>query len=179
MIWTQVLMIYWLLRLIGMRSRLIVLIISLCTLIPLQGGVSIAMALRGLWGDPCITTLQLLVLALIGTLPLSLRGDWRLPALIAAISVLLYASALGPWDLDLYRLGYQPTALLMASGAIVLLLWWRGQSLWLWLLTIDLLAWYGGWLESTNFWDYLLDPLLMLVMVILALRNKHKTEVKC
>lgn len=182
MIWAQVLIVAWMLTLLGFRSRFIAFPIALLALVPVHDGVSLAMALRGLWGDPGITALQLLVLAFMGRTPATFRHGWHAPAVIVLLSLALYASALGPWDIDLYRLGYQPGWLVSALGAIALIAWWRGQSLCLWLLAVDLLAWHAGLLESRNLWDALLDPLLMLVMAVLALRNIHqcyKKEVKC
>ena len=176
MIWTQLLIIAWLLTVLGMRSRFIAAIVALLALLPVHEGVSLAMALRGLWGDPSITTLQLLALSYAGKTPATLRHGWRVPAAIALLSLALYASALGPWNIDLYRLGYQAAVLVASLGAIALIGWWRGQALYLWLLAIDLLAWRAGLLESSNFWDALLDPLLMFVMLALVLRNGYRAH---
>ena len=170
MICAQVLIVAWMLTRIGLRSRIVAVLLALVVLVPVHG-VSPAMALRGLWGDPSITTLQLLVLALVGTTRPAVRGGWCAPALIALLAAALNASALGPWNIDLYRFGYQPAALVAALGAIALIAWWRGHPLYLWLLAIDLIAWRSGWLESTNLWDALLDPLLMFAMLALALSN--------
>ena len=65
----------------------------------------------------------------------------------------------------------QPLPLLAALAVPALLLWWRGNPLWLWLLAIDLAAWAAGLLESPNLWDTLLDPLLAIACLVLALRN--------
>jgi len=174
MIVAQALIVAWLLNWLGLRSRIAAVLLGLLVLVPVHGGVSTAMALRGVWGDPSITTLQLLVLALIGKTPAALRGGRRAPALIALLAAALYATALGPWNFDLYRFGYQPAALVAILGAIALITWWRGQTLYLWLLAIDLLAWRTGWLESANLWDALLDPLLAFVMLALVLRNAYR-----
>lgn len=173
MILGQVLIVAWLLTLFGLRSRVVALLLGFLTLVPVHGGVSAAMALRGLWGDPSITTLQLLILAWAGKTPSSLRVGWRTPACFALAAAALYASYLGPWNFDLYRLGYQPAALVAFFGVLALVSWWRGQSIYLFLLATDLVAWRTRWLESTNLWDALLDPLLMAAMLALALRNAH------
>ncbi len=174
MIAAQVLIVAGLLVLIGVRSRIAAVLLALLVLVPVHGGVSPAMALRGLWGDPSVTTLQLLVLALAGRTPSALRSGWRAPAFLAMVAAALYASALGPWNFDLYRFGYQPAALVAAFGALALIAWWRGQPLYLWLLAIDLLVWRTGWLESTNLWDALLDPLLMFALAALAIRHGYR-----
>ena len=177
MIVVQVLIVAWLLTLLGVRSRFLAALISLLVLVPVRDGVSAAMALRGLWGDPSITTLQLLVLAWVGATPRAFSEGWRAPACIAALALPLYASALGLWnlDLDLYRFGYQPAALVAALGVVALVAWWQGEPLYLYLLAIDLAAWRAGVLESTNLWDALFDPLLMFAMMALTLRNAYRT----
>ncbi|MFY9327582.1 MAG: hypothetical protein WAO76_06115 [Georgfuchsia sp.] len=176
MIWGQVLIIAWMLIVLGFRSRIVAALVALLALLPVHDGVSLAMALRGLWGDPSITTLQFLLLAFTGRTPAALRYGWRFPAAIVLVSVALYASTLGPWDIDLYRFGYRPGILVATIGAIALIAWWRGQALCLWLLAIDMLAWRAGLPESTNLWDALLDPLLMFVMLALVLRNGYRAH---
>jgi hypothetical protein len=180
MIWAQMLIVYWLafglMLAFGRRSLFIALVIALLAMAPLHENISAAMALRGLWGDPSITSMLLMVLSLFGKLPSALRFDWRLPALAALLGILLYASALGPWNIDLYRFGYQPVWLVAVLGAIALIAWGRGQAIYLWLLGIDLLAWQANWLESTNLWDALFDPLLIIVMLVLALRNGYRAR---
>ena len=137
--------------------------------------VSPAMALRGLWGDPSITTVQLLVLSLLGRSPAALNRSWICPLGLALLGVAFYFLALGLGeglaDYDPYRLGYQPWALLPFLALPALYAWWRGQALGLWLLSIDLLAWAAGLPESPNLWDTLLDPLLVLACLFLAVRN--------
>lgn len=174
MIVAQVLIVAWLLTLLGVRSRFLAALISLLVLVPVRDGVSAAMALRGLWGDPSITTLQLLVLAWAGRTPRGFSEGWRAPACIAALALALYASALGPWNLDLYRSGYQPGALVAVFGIIAVIAWWRGEPAYLYLLAIDLATWRAGVLESTNLWDPLLDPLLMFAMMALTIRNAYR-----
>lgn len=144
---------------------------ALAALIPLQDGIAPAMMLRGLWGDPSITSLQLLGLALAGRLPSALDQDWRGPAAIAGLGLLFYPLALGLGDVNPYRMGYTAWPLMLGFGAAALLCWWRGQALWLWLLTVNLLAYAAGLLESPNLWDTLLDPLLVAAMMVMALRN--------
>ncbi|HEX5393920.1 MAG TPA: hypothetical protein VFW68_11580, partial [Rhodocyclaceae bacterium] len=74
-------------------------IVGLLALIPWSSGgfsgISPAMALRGLWGDPSITSLQLLFLALVSRTPSAFTTGWRAPAVIAAIAALFYPLALG------------------------------------------------------------------------------------
>lgn len=173
MIWAQVLILAWLLTVFGLRSHILALLLSLSALVPVHEGVSLAMALRGLWGDPSITTLQLLVLSLAGYSPAAFAKGWRGPGAIVLVALALYASALGPWDVDLYRLGYQPWLPVLFFGVAAIAAWWRGQPLYLWLLTVDLIAFAAGLPESANLWDTLLDPLLAVAALVLLIRNRR------
>ncbi len=157
------------------RWHALAAVVGLLSLLPLPD-VSPAMALRGLWGDPSITSLQLLALVLFGRAPAAFAEGWRGPALIALLAAVFYPLALGLGDVDPYRLGYQPWLLLSALALPALYCWWHGQALWLWLLAIDLLAWAAGLLESPNLWDTLLDPLLALACLVLAVRNGWRTR---
>jgi hypothetical protein len=174
MLWMQVLIVAWLLHIVAGRSRVFSVVVALFALIPFGEGDSLATAMRGLWGDPSITSLPFLALAMLDKTPMSLRHGWRLPAFVAVIGVALTLSALGPWNIDLYRLGYQPAWLVGMLGIVAVAAWWRENALCLWLLAIDLFVWQAGWLASTNLWDYLLDPLLVIVMFALAIRNTHR-----
>ena len=171
MIYAQLLLLAFILaRLLPRRLAGLVLPLCLAALIPFDG-VSAIMVSRSLWGDPSITSLQLLVIALAGARPAALCQDWLPPALIAATGSAFYALALGSGPFDPYRYGYQPVILVVLLALAALYLWRRGQSLWLWLLVIDLLAFALGLPESTNLWDTLLDPLLILACGVLAVRN--------
>jgi hypothetical protein len=132
------------------------------------------MALRALWGDPSVTTLQLLALSLAGR-PAPIG---RTPATVLAIfGIAFYVLALGLGDFDPYRLGYGgwPAATLVSMlAAAALLAWRRGQPLWLWLLAVDLAVFAAGLPESSNLWDALFDPLLVAAALILALRGRRR-----
>lgn len=143
---------------------------ALLVQVPFMDGVSAAMALRGLIGDPSITTVQLLVLSLAGRTPAALSRGWVAPAALVLLGLLLYPAALGALDWDIYRAGYQPALLLALLALPALAAWSRGQSLALWLLGIDLLAFAAGLPESTNLWDSLIDPLLFLAALVLLIR---------
>jgi hypothetical protein len=144
---------------------------AVLALIPVADGVSAAMTLGALWGDPSVTTLQLLALSLAGR-PAPIG---RAPAAALAIfGIAFYVLALGLGDFDPYRLGYAawPVAAVLAAAA--LLAWRRGQPLWLWLLAVDLAFFAAGLPESSNFWDVLFDPLLVAAALVLAVRGKRR-----
>lgn len=148
--------------------------LSLIPIFPLADGVSAAMALRALWGDPSVTTVQLLALSLAGRPAVIGRAP---AAALALFALAFYPLALGLGDFDPYRLGYAgwpALALVAALGVAALLAWKRGQPLWLWLLAVDLAAFAAGLHESSNFWDVLFDPLLVAAAMILAVRGRRR-----
>ena len=77
---------------------------------------------------------------------------------IACAAVFLYPLALGWGDWDPYRVGWFAWLLLLALLVLSAGAWMRGLRLLPWLVALAILAWVGGLLESTNLWDYLIDP---------------------
>jgi hypothetical protein len=167
----QSLLIAWLVAKPFGRSRILAIGLGLVALIPLHEGISTAMALRGLWGDPSITTSLLAILSLSNRLPPLISRGWRLPALFAVAGIAFYALVLGCSNLDLYRLGYQPSAMVGILSVLALLAWWCGHVRFVWLLALDLFAFAAGLHESPNLWDTLFDPLLVITALVLAVSN--------
>lgn len=147
-------------RLSGRRRGLILL--AGLGLAWLTGLVYVA---RGVIGDLSVVTQLLLVLSCLRGFGLEMpatSGLRRPTALgVVFILVILYSSALGYVRVDLYSEGYQPRGLLIGL-AVALALCWRWQRGLALALLAGLAAWECGWLESTNLWDYLADPLLLL-----------------
>ncbi len=167
----------WLLQL-PFQSRWVWLFGILLGALPIDG-IPLAAHLRGFFGDPSITSIQLLALAILGSPPKQLTAEWHAPLLIGLAGVIFYSLALGGAMKigidDPYRLGYRPGFLLAALAIPSILLWWRGQALWLWLLSVDLLAFTLQIEISSNLWDSLLDPQLVVVCLVLAYRNKKSS----
>jgi len=125
---------------------------------------------RGWIGDLSITTTLLLVTALArrfvpGTrIAVRLSGPERrgLLAVIAAVSGVVYPMALGLTPFDPYRLGYGDPIVLVGLFVVAAFFWargWLGAAL---ILAFGVFAHSLELLESTNLWDYLIDPLLAL-----------------
>jgi hypothetical protein len=132
-------------------------------LIPL-GGMPLAGYVRGVSGDLSITTLVLL-----GASVLHTQRGWRvLPGrdklllLLAVAAAGFYPLALGWGEYDPYRLGYGSYWMLAYLLGLALLAAWKGVSAITFILAAAVLAWSLGWYESTNLWDYLLDPLVAI-----------------
>ena len=170
----QALMLGWLLRQMTGRPSAWLWALPLAA-VPL-GGLPLAAHLRGLFGDPSITTLQLLLLTLFWRTPSSFIAG-RTPLYIGLGGLIFYTLALGAAQMlgitDPYRLGYQPAWLVGALSLPALYLWWRGRPLWLALLTVDLLVFAADWHSSRNFWDLLIDPQLIVVCLVLAWRKRR------
>jgi hypothetical protein len=136
-----------------------------------MAGLPIYAHLRGLWGDPSATSIVLLLLCFLFRAPRTFSEGWRGPLFISLLGIVLYPLALGLGDVDAYRFGFQPTLLVTLLTIPALILWWRGDNLWLWLLAIDLLVFTSKVQESRNLWDALLDPMLVITCMVLTVRN--------
>ena len=132
-------------------------------LIPFDG-LSVAACVRGAFGDLSITTLFLLGSAVIRCLTCWPRQNHRtgfaLRACISIAALALYPMALGVGMFDPYRLGYGSLWLLSAFFAVALAAWFGRCEMLATFLALATLAWTCRWYESTNLWDYLLDPLV-------------------
>jgi hypothetical protein len=84
--------------------------------------------------------------------------------------VVFYVLALGSGSFDPYAFGYQPWPLLLGLTAWVA---WRGRSApaLTVLLGLDLGIFSLHGLASDNLWDYLFDPVLMIVLGMTLLRS--------
>jgi hypothetical protein len=147
--------------------------------VPLLGDFVLAM-LRGLFGGLSVTTVALLL-----ALALKKGKGWPvfagqearwLPPLIVVAALLFYPAALGWGALDPYEWGHDEALVLpLMVGALALVAWlagWRVSAL---TLTLALALWHLHMLESTNLWDYLLDPLLTFaVLGVLAARGLRR-----
>lgn len=130
--------------------------------------VGIAPTLHGLFGAPSATLLQLAILVLAGQRPPS-PGQSAGLALLAG-AALFYPAALGWGPFDPYAIGYRPAPLLAVLLPLGIWLGWRRQFIWLSILAIDLLAYTAG--VFTNLWDALFDPLLVVIVLLLTVRQR-------
>lgn len=136
-------------------------VIFLAVLVP-AGDMPLAGYLRGAIGDLSVTTLVLLCASLLrmqlGWPALPGRGVLLLA--IAVVAAGFYPLALGWGEYDPYRLGYGSYGLLACLLALALLAAWKGWMAVALAIAAAVLAWCAGWYESSNLWDYLLDPLV-------------------
>jgi hypothetical protein len=147
------------------KGLLLALFIAL--LVP-KPGASIALAafFRGFIGDLSITLLALsfwsLCHRLSGVLPVSQGELTALMCTVAVAALLLYPTALGWGDWDAYRLGWGSWWFLSVLLLLCGLSAWMGVYVLPALVALALLAWTLGLMESSNLWDYLMDPWLSM-----------------
>ena len=146
----------------GPRALVLGGVAVVVALLPL-GTLSLAAYLRGLTGDLSITTLVLLLRAIVRQFDASSAADERervaLQSLLAVAAVALYPLALGLGKFDPYRLGYASPWMMSALLLLALATWVLRLPLVVWCLSLATLAYATGWYESNNLWDYVIDPL--------------------
>jgi hypothetical protein len=85
---------------------------------------------------------------------------------IVLISLIFYPLALGLGMIDPYAWGYSSLGLFIGVLVLALVCGLVGWTKGVWIIALAVLAWAGHWHESTNLWDYVLDPLLAIWAVI-------------
>lgn len=94
--------------------------------------------------------------------PLPGRQRCTLLALFGGLGLVLYPAALGLGAFDPYQWGFGPQAMLLALGLLALSMLYLGHWLAVSMLTLATMAFGLGLLESENYWDYLLDPFVVI-----------------
>jgi hypothetical protein len=121
--------------------------------LPLAGYV------RGIVGDLSIVTTLLLWSVL---LPKHQATPTPIKWLIAVLAVVFYPFALGISMFDPYTWGYGSNAFLISILILALVCGLAGWTKGVWIIGAAIIAWSLRWHESSNLWDYLLDPVLAI-----------------
>ncbi len=125
---------------------------------------------RGISSDLSMTLVALVCLGLyqrLFTMPAEARRErMALSGAVVLAAALLYPVALGWGDWDAYRLGWGSFGMLGVLLALSLVFWAKGLRLLPALVGLGLLAWTLGLMESSNLWDYLMDPWLAIAAMI-------------
>jgi hypothetical protein len=143
----------------GAPRPAIAIIAVASALLPWGPTRSLAESLRGIWGDPSVVTVLVLLAWLLvpRLVPARPRGTAAVLGL-AVLAGLLYLPVFGVPGSEngLYRLGWNSTWLVagVASGG------------WTTILALALAAWSIGLHESDNLWDSLVDPGLLGFVVV-------------
>ncbi|MEC5211725.1 hypothetical protein RCH06_000255 [Polaromonas sp. CG_9.5] len=119
---------------------------------------------RGISSDLSVTLVALSCLGLAQRLfrvpVIATQERMALNGVIVLGALFLYPLALGWGNWDAYRLGWGSWGMWAALLALSLVFWIKGLRLLPLLIGLALLAWTAGLMESTNLWDYLIDPWL-------------------
>lgn len=134
-------------------------------LVPI-GGLAVARWVAGLNANFSIPLTGLLAVSLwerVFERPLFSDREWATAWGFGALGgLVLYPMALGAGSFDPYEWGWSFSALFVVVGALTAWLMWQQNRFGL-LLLIAAFAFRLRLLESTNYWDYLLDPAYSLV----------------
>ena len=85
---------------------------------------------------------------------------------VSLIALIFYPLALGLGMFDPYAWGYGSLGMLIVVLLFALVFALLGWTKGVWIMALAIIAWAGHWHESTNLWDYVLDPLLAIWAVI-------------
>jgi hypothetical protein len=153
---------------VGLLMSVIAVIVS----VPI-GALSSSAYLRGCFGDLSVTTNVLLAMAIISRLsgrrPVDGKQKFAIHGLIAVTALVFYPLALGFGPFDPYRPGYG--SLWFLAGLLILSLcaWAVRFYLISICIALSVAAHSMAWNESTNLWDYLLDPLVSIYALVAVL----------
>ena len=124
--------------------------------------------IRGISSDLSVTLVVLCCWSLChrayGLAAISQREQTAVMLAVAGAALFMYPLALGWGNWDAYRLGWGNTleawGMWLALLALCFVCWVKNLQVLPVLITLALLAWTLGLMESGNLWDYLLDPWL-------------------
>jgi hypothetical protein len=122
---------------------------------------------RGITGELSIVTMLLLWSSV---LPSEKNIPPGFKVSVAVIAMVFYPLALGLGMLDPYAWGYGSIGLLIATIFFAVVCGLAGWTKGVWILSFAIIAWATHWHESSNLWDYLLDPFLA-IWTLLAIPN--------
>ena len=129
---------------------------------------------RGVSSDLSMTLVALACFSLgrrlFGLPAIARREALALFMALAVAAAVLYPTALGWGDWDAYQPGWGSLGMLGILLMLSLAFWISGLRLLPALVGLGLLAWTLGLMESSNLWDYLLDPWLAAIAVIQSIK---------
>ncbi|MBU3577794.1 hypothetical protein [Polynucleobacter sp. UK-Kesae-W10] len=151
-------------------KALFVLVLANAFFWPLGFSLELPLAgyVRGITGDLSIVTTLLLWSALLKNhkpAPLGFKLS------VAIIALVFYPLALGLGMIDPYAWGYGSIALLIAVLICALICGLTNWTQGVWIIALAIIAWAFGLQESTNLWDYLLDPFLAIWAIFSVVSN--------
>ena len=154
-------------------KALLVLIFANLFFWPLGMSMELPLAayVRGVIGDLSIVSTLLLWSAL---LPNHQATPTPIKWCIAILAIAFYPFALGVSMFDPYAWGYGSIAFLISVLIFALVCGLVGWTKGVWIIGIAIIAWSVRWHESSNLWDYLLDPMLAIWGLFAAWNGMRK-----
>ena len=140
---------------------------------PLGLGMALPLAayVRGIVGDlSVVLTLLLWCSVMLPSRPIPLSFKFA----VTLIALIFYPLALGLGMFDLYAWGYGSLGMLIVVLLFALVFALLGWTKGVWIMALAIIAWAGHWHESTNLWDYVLDPLLAIWAVSALVNVLHR-----
>jgi hypothetical protein len=128
---------------------------------PLGLGMALSLAayVRGIVGDlSVVLTLLLWSSVMLPSRPIPVSFTFA----VSLIALIFYPLALGLGMFDPYAWGYGSLGMLIVVLLFALVFALLGWTKGVWIMALAIIAWAGHWHESTNLWDYVLDPLLAI-----------------
>jgi|GEM_PF-156005 len=157
--------------------RIIFFLALIICLAPLAD-FSLSHYIRVITGDLSITSLIWLgfsaYLSLTRTDQTPQANEIAIAAVIVAVAMVLYPTALGLTYFDLYKFGFYPIVL----GPVVFVVFgycvWFRYRLAATLLAAGFICYAIGALESDNLWDYLLDPVIVIYSIYVLITSRTR-----
>lgn len=163
------------------RWKFVAIILFFCLLVPVNG-LALGQWLRSATGDLSLISLvifsNILAQRLFGHHLLTLQSRKTLLFGIVSVGVLFYPFALGLSTVDPYYFGYAPTGITLILVLFSVIAWFQERRDLAVVLLLPILAFNLKMLESTNLWDYLLDPVLFVYAVVQGAGNIKFTRFK-
>jgi hypothetical protein len=152
------------------RSAVVVLVLALgAACVPLNG-LPVAAWIRGAIDDLSMVSMMLLALACFcrvsGRTFMSMTEKRALRVMVLTAGVVLYPASLGMAMADPWQWGFEPRWMITLTGLMAVLMGLAGGWTLAMLLGMATMAFVLGLKESPNYWDYLLDPLLVITMAV-------------
>jgi len=158
----------------GYGYGLLCVVTGLLVVIPFAD-FSAAVYVRGVTGDLSITSLVLLSMVIVKRVfSLLTSSGFQIKAvyaLVVPVGLIFYPMALGLGSYDPYSLGFGSTGFLASVFALAIIAWFRAYTLISLCLALAVGAYTVDWYASSNLWDYLMDPLLVIYGVIYWFRT--------
>lgn len=151
----------------------LVLLIGSILFWPLGMSLPLVAYVRGLTGDLSIVLTLLLWTSL---LPANKPAPIVFKFAVAIIALCFYPFALGLGMIDPYAWGYGSIPFLIAVLFFALVCGLANWTKGVWIIAIAILAWSVHWHESTNLWDYLLDPFLVIWAVYACIGMMYRRK---